>query len=327
MKLIPVLGASALFLCLTSLSTAQTEPREINAFYIGHSLISDIPDMVMALAAAHPDAGAFTFREQNIPGAPLRWQWDEQDRDTEIVEPTYQGLFHVHLPTGEYDTLVLTDSVPRGGPELVAESMDYTNRFAQFAWDANPHTQVVYYESWHCIHTGTEEGCSYDTVSPTRNLPWAKRLLADRPMWVSIVDHVREDNPQSPRATMAPAGTALASLVEAIDNGEVPGFESYTDLFEDDIHLNPYGKYFVACVHFATLYRLSPVGLPHEITNRWGGNYWDTPNWQGQSWSAPDPEAILQMQQIAWTVTANDPEGGIASIPANPDKGVQWVIE
>lgn len=324
MKRLATTAVACTTLLLLSPAAFSDEPDGINAFYIGHSLISDIPDMVMALAAAHPDAGEFTFRDQNIPGAPLRWNWEEQDRDSSIVEPNFQGLFHIHLPSGEYDTLVLTDSVPRGGEELIAESMDYTNRFAQFAWEANPHTRVIYYESWHCINTGTPDGCPYDTQSPTRHLPWAERLVADRPMWVSIVDHVRDENPQSPRADMIPAGTAFARLAEAIEDGDLPGFENYTNLFDDDIHPTPYGKYFVALVHFTAIYRMSPVGLPHDITNRWGVSYWDTPNWEGRSWSPPDPEAVLQMQQIAWEVVANDPEAGLASIPIREKN---WIIK
>lgn len=308
----PYCTMACLFLGFLLLQPGSTPAQETSrhAFYIGHSLISDIPDMVAALANAHPDV-AFTFREQFIPGAPLRWQWEERDRQSEY-EPSFQGRYHIHLATGEYDTLVATDSVPRGGEELVAESMDYLNRFARFAWDANPQTRVYYYETWHCTTTGTPDGCPYDTVSPTRHLEWRDRLIADRDMWLSLVNHVNEENPDSPTVYMIPGGTAIVSLVEAIGRDEVPGFETFLDLFEDDIHLNPYGRYFIACVHFATLYGITPEGLPFDITNRWGVRYWETPNWQGVTWPAPDPIAITRMQQIAWEVVSDDPATGIA---------------
>lgn len=294
--------------------SAQEPTGPLDVFYIGHSLVSDIPDMVRGLDRASGSAAVgMAFREQFIPGAPLRWQWEEQQRTT-TFEPVYQGAFHQHLPRGGYEVLVATDSVPRGGPGSVAESQDYLNRFARFAWEANPATRVYYYETWHCIDTGTPAGCAYDTSSPTRTLGWRDRLVADRPMWESLVDHVNRENPGRPRVHLVPAGTALVRLVAAIEAGELPGFATARDLFDDEIHLNPYGKYFVGCVHYATLLGRSPEGLTADVLDRWGRRYWDTPNWQGKQWPPPADEAVKRMQVIAWEVVSKDPAAGVYSV-------------
>jgi polyhydroxybutyrate depolymerase len=273
---------------------------EVRAFYIGHSLMSDIPDMVKALAEATPGI-SFRFKEQFTPGAPLRWQWDEKTRDPEKrspPEPQFRGFWFDVLPTKEWNALVLIDSVPRGNAEM-KETRQYAESFAREALAANPACTIYVYEPWHCIKSGTPEGCAYDTSSPTRTLAWAARLEADRAMWDDLVRDLGSALPNA-KVRLIPAGRALLALDRAVAAGNVPGVTSSAQLFDDDIHLNPYGKYFVACVHYATLFGRSPVGLPFEIKDRWGGPYWNHKNWQGKEWPPPKPETIAAMQCIAW---------------------------
>ena len=59
----------------------------------------------------------------------------------------------------------------------------------------------------------------------------------------------------------------------------------------DDIHASPLGVYFVAAVHFATLYRQSPVGLPAPAV------------------IGEDVARLLQC--IAWKTVVNDPRAGV----------------
>lgn len=286
---------------------AATETRRTSAFYIGHSLNSDIPDMVKALMDATPRE-SFRFREQFIPGAPLRWQWEEQAREPEKrarLERTHQGHWFDWLPDGSWNALVLVESVPRGAGEM-EESREYAGRLVAEAVKANPRTRIFIYEPWHCIKSGTPEGCRFDATSPTRSLPWVERLAADGPMWDGLVRSLREAHPRQ-EITLIPAGRAFIPLVTAIGEGRVPGFASVEDLFEDDIHPNPYGKYFVACVHYAAMTGRSPVGLPWDIKDRWGRSYWFTRSWQGKEWPSPDPEAVRLMQTIAWQVVRPDP--------------------
>lgn len=283
---------------VVSANTADGRAGEgAKVFYIGHSLMSDIPDMVQALAKS---AGIrFDFKEQFIPGAPLRWQWKEGR--SHRGEPQFQDNYDKALPDGNYDALVVTDGVPRGGAELEAETVDYLARFQAYATTQNPRCQVYYYETWHHITSGTPQNSEYDTASPRRTLRWRERLSADRAMWDGIVSEANKRNAGKGRPIlMIPAGRALAMLDDAVKRGEVPGIVKTRDYFDDEIHLNPYGKYFVACVHFAVLFNRSPVGLTGDAKGRWGESYWDTRNWQGKSWARPDPAAITAMQRIAW---------------------------
>lgn len=107
---------------ITSLSYLPVA-TPIHAFYLGHSLNSDKPDQVQAILAAQ-NMGNFTFREQFIPGSPLRWHWNEAapggsqpyiENGTYGFDPTFnQNLYHA-LDGGLISHLIVTDSVPRGG--------------------------------------------------------------------------------------------------------------------------------------------------------------------------------------------------------------------
>lgn len=59
----------------------------------------------------------------------------------------------------------------------------------------------------------------------------------------------------------------------------------------DDIHLSPLGIYFVALVHFATIYRQSPLGLPYPA-------------------QVGEPLARL-LQCVAWRTVVDDPRAGV----------------
>lgn len=306
-----------LLAAIAPLLSASAAERAVNAFYIGHSLTSDIPDMVQSLAASAPaSAGRFTFKEQFIPGAPLRWQWDKVAEFK--GEPQFRVRFDEALATGRYHALVVTDSVPRGGRELEAETADYLARFAKRAREHRPDIRVFYYETWHHVTSGTPENSPYDNASPRRTLRWRERLDADRPMWEAIVAAANQQAPAaagSQPIRIIPAGQALARFDDAVRAGKVPGFTDTRSFFDDEIHLNHHGKYLVACVHYAVLFGHSPVGLTLDVKGRWGSDYWDKPGWDGKTWNRPDPRAARIMQEIAWQVVAGHPQTGVPLRP------------
>lgn len=287
--------------------------RELAAFYIGHSLISDVPDMVQSLAASAPaEAGRLRFQEQFTPGAPLRWHWDQVEKFQ--GEPRFRVRYDHALASGRFDVLVVTDGVPRGGAELEAETADYLARFTRFAREHNPAIRVYYYETWHTITSGTPENSPYDKQSPRRHLRWRERLDADRAMWESIVDAANRAAPAavgSPPIRIIPAGQALARFDDAVRAGKVPGLADTRAFFHDDIHLNHYGKYLVACVHYAVLFGRPPTGLAIDLKERWGRDFWDAPTWDGKRWPRPDPAAVRVMQEIAWETVAGHPRTGV----------------
>lgn len=281
---IPVLAAITCALGQPWASVGQAQP--LQGFYVGHSLSDQIPDMVKSLSQDHP-AVAFDWVYQSIPGAPLRWQWQRMAaNDYTPTPPHFYGFYDAQhgLPTGQFDVLVLTESVPRYAA-ILDESFEYAAYFMEYALGFNPDTRVYLYEVWHCLDSGTPTGCDYDVPSAG----WRQRLDDDLPMWESIVNHLNSTFPAAPTVCLIPGGQGLARLHDAIALGEVPGMTSIEEVFSDRIHLTDVGKYYLAAIHFAAIHGLSPEGLTHQLQVWWGGHF-----------TAPTPAQAAVFQRLAW---------------------------
>lgn len=293
--------------CLVGLavSTTAIANDRFSVFYIGHSLMSDIPAMTRTLVES--DRGSrFSLRQQEIPGAPLRWQWEAKDRNDQF-EPHFGGRYDIHLSQGQFDTLVLTDSVPRGGPGMEAETVDYLGRIADFARQHRPDIRIYYYSTWHFLTSGTPNNSPYDKDAPNRNLKWRERIDADAKMWERIVNKVNAARPGAPPIKIIPGGTVLAALSDAIDDGQFTEWKSIRDLFSDDIHTNHYGKYAVALAHYAVLTGKSPVGLTSNLKDLWGRPYWNHKTWDGKIYPPMHPDTVKKMQEIVANTISTQP--------------------
>lgn len=278
----------------------------IDAYYVGHSLISDVPDMVAAFAAARAGVDgqpAFRFVEQFRLGASLLMQWEEMLAEPAArtpQPPPFRAHWFDALPQGGFDALVLVDSVPRGGDKLMRSTLQYADNFVGAARGRSPGLRVFFYEPWHCVHSGTRKGCDYDRYEHS-GMRWRQRIDADAPAWDAVVAGLRAAYPGTP-VGLIPGARGLAALHDAIAKGEVPGWTAIEkDAFDDDIHLNPYGKYFIACLHYAALSGRSPVGLPVAVADRAGASYWNVPNWQKKTYAPPGAALATRLQEIAWT--------------------------
>lgn len=285
-----ILLLPGLFICLIfNHISAQTS---INAFYIGHSLSDQIPDMVKSLS---DDAAlSFNWAYQWIPGAPLRWQWQRKDAlDYDPIPPHYRAFYDAQfgLAGGNFEVLVLTESVPRYHA-IIDETYQYADSFYVYAKRFNPGIKIYLYEDWHCLDSGTPAGCDYDVNASS----WRKRLSDDLPMWEGVVNYLNTKFKPSDPVCLIPSGQALARLYDSIQVGALPGIAKIEDIFADRIHLNDIGKYFVACTHFAAIHQKSPEGLTRQTQVWWGGDF--TP---------PSPALATKMQSIAWQAVKDYP--------------------
>jgi hypothetical protein len=243
---------------------------------VGHSLVNfDMPRMLSVLA---DDAGhTHSSGAQVLIGANLQWNWMHS------ADSAFEA--RVELPTGHWNTLVLTEAVPLDNHLTWSDTFLYAGNFHALALTANAQTQTYIYETWHCIHSGTPTGCDWDDHD---DIAWRQRLTLDLPKWRSIADHLNA-NFVGPPVRLVPAGQALALLHDRIAAGQVPGYTHVFQLFVDSIHLNSAGNYFIALVMYATLYERSPEGLTYEITNPFGTPY-----------VLPPPATAAAMQRVAW---------------------------
>ncbi len=302
----PVWKAVVLGVALLSFGPT-VQAQDLKAFYIGHSLSDQIAEMVKSLT---DDAGETTFdwAYQSIPGASLQWQWGRMAEEDYTAFPPHIYPFYDPtngLPAGDFDVLVMVDSVPRHWTEWGIETTyHYASLFLDYAQTNSPGIRVYLYEPWHCILSGTPTGCDWDIDSS----PWRQRLIDDLPMWESAVDYLNTHMAPTHPVRLIPGGQGLARLYDAIAADEVPGITSIEDLFDDDIHLTDVGKYYIACIHYAALHDQSPVGLTNQLQNTWGGDF--DP--------APTPEQAAVFQALAWeTVTEYRARAGYLSWRTN----------
>ncbi|QYK42266.1 MAG: hypothetical protein KF887_03810 [Paracoccaceae bacterium] len=272
---------------------------------IGHSLVGpDLPAMVEA-GLEHAGLPAEVSR-QVINGAPLSWNRTRAAEAEGVSGPE-------ELARGATDVLILTEALPLAAQVEWAGSRAAVADWAGLAWAARPDARVFVYETWHSLRSGPGTVIDGDPGAAT---PWPDRLEADLPVWWSLVEAANAARPPgAPAARLIPAGQAMGRLKTAIEAGSVPGLSRIEDLFDDDIHPNGRGLYFVALVHVGAITGQSPEGLPARLTR----------HWLNRAAVVPDDMAVA-MQRVAAAALADwraQEEAWLAAAPVP----VQPVVE
>ena len=223
-----------------------------NVLFIGHSLVGPtMPRMfnVFMEDIGHPDRAAI----QIINGSSLRYNWENG--------ATAQGVnAREVLLDGTYDAVIVTEAVPLDTHLQYSDTYGYAQRYFDLAVGANPDTQFYVYETWNSIG-------DYPSV-------WRDRLDQDLSKWEGIADYIDANAPAGAKPVLIiPAGQAMARLYDAIEAGQVPGLTSIRDIFDDDIHLNDIGNWFIASIQAATISGVDPGTLPIATTNPWDKPY------------------------------------------------------
>ncbi|THD83639.1 hypothetical protein E7811_10205 [Aliigemmobacter aestuarii] len=283
------------FLSAEEFSARHAEPLPppagpMTVYHLGHSLVGrDMPAMLAQLAG-------HTHHSQLGWGASLKQHWEPDEPvpgfDTENAHPAHRPAREA-IASGGYDAVILTEMVEIRDAIRYHDSGRCLAEWARAARAANPDVRIYLYETWHRLD---------DPAG------WTDRIRDDLPgQWEAIM---RKAMAQEGTGTihLIPAGTAMAALVARIEAGEVPGLARREDLFgknpdgtQDMIHPNDLGAYFVALVHYATLYHRSPEGMPHALIRA-----------DGRPADAPSPEAARIMAQVAWQTVSGYAATGVA---------------
>ncbi|WP_425045856.1 hypothetical protein [Primorskyibacter sp. S87] len=250
--------------------------------FVGHSLFGQTnPDM---LDAVLPET--VRVEAQIINGAPLKWNW-ENGADAEGTNA------RAVLPQGGINAVILTEAVPLAGNFEWNDTVTYATRFYELAVSSDPQTRVFLQETWHSLKSGTGVEVEFD---PGGDVPWRDRLDQDLPVWQSIVDAVNS-SASGPEMELLPAGQAMARLHDEIAAGTVPGLKDIRDVFQDDIHPNDFGFYYLTMLQYAVLTGEHPRGLPRRLKSRWG-----------QQFRPLTPVLAARLQDLAWDVAQNIPD-------------------
>jgi hypothetical protein len=228
------------------------EPRGgLQLFWVGHSLMNtDVPWIVKGIAES---AGLTTmYRQQLNIGAALRANWEQPTKFNNIPvwndqvgrDEDWGANPTIELPTGKYDALLLTEAIP---VDKQIDSALYAGNYVDLALRGKKDTALYLYETW-------------DFVVSNNWAAWRTRIDEWRPVWEKIADDVMAKRPGT-TMHIVPGGQAMAALYDAIKSkGSVGSLTDIKQVFEDDIHLNPTGNYFVALVSYATVFRRDPSG-------------------------------------------------------------------
>lgn len=236
-----------------------------STYFVGHSLVGHtMPEMLNQLALSK--GINYSSSRQVINGAPLKYNWENPDRG-EI------GNYTLDLSTANYNTLILTEAIPLDNHITWSDTnVMASNFYNYFDIYINNGTSYIY-ETWHCLNSGTPEGCAYDDGD---TVLWRERLDQDLSKWEAIADYINNQNSNA-NTKLIPAGQAMALLYDEIALNNLNGITNISDFYSDDIHLNDMDNYYIACVMYATLFNDTPIGLTREINNPWGTPY-ETPD-------------------------------------------------
>lgn len=265
----------------TVMSTAPSlpPPAEQRIFISGHSLTDrPLPDYLAAIAESlgtHTD-----WNQQNLPGssleartrgdAPTSSDWTGyrrgKNRDGEGIDVVAELRRPQTIDNKPYDALVVTEIDALLDYIVLFDTVRYLRHFHDRIVESNPRATTYLYEAWLGIH---------DKDDPRR---WIAYERAASPVWQCLATRINlslANEARSDRIQSLPAASALASLVERATTGAgLPGVTSPTvrqtldRLFADDVHLKPFGVYYVALVSYAIIYRRPPIGAwrPAEVS-------------------------------------------------------------
>jgi hypothetical protein len=220
------------------------------------------------------------FGRQMIPGAPLEWLWAHPNDGFQVEQfgyptkafPNYQWdaislqPFDRHLDT---DTKNISDYI-----DLALKN------------PANKNTRFFIYARWPRMSKGGKgvqfDRNNYGKADPdpakitdyAQIDPWDKLWM--RPYtggwdgseesaayFEKLTKTLREKRPDV-QVFMIPVGHVMAALNTKMEKGEVPGFKSIWDVYNDGIHLNPVGGYIVGATFFMAFTKENPAGLSSE---------------------------------------------------------------
>jgi pimeloyl-ACP methyl ester carboxylesterase len=199
------------------------------------------------------------------------------------------------LRAGKVDVLTLS---------CMHEPYEGIDKFADLAFEHNPSVRITLQEFWIPFDTfewpfkGDPKSVDFDAAT-------SKGLRAlHAPHFKALDERVARINGKLGKKVMyvAPAGQEVVALREKVMAGKVPGIDKQSDLFTDKLgHPKAPIEALAAYVHFAVIYRQSPVGLPLPAVLAKSKN----PRWDGK--------LNRVLQEIAWEAVTQHPLSGVSA--------------
>ena len=226
---------------------------------VGHSLVNEaVPRYLVGLAKEM--GKQISMSVQLIPGAPLEWQWK---RHADVANGVPGNPHFTNLRVGlksaspPFDVLVLAERVDISASIKWHDSEGYSKLWRDLVVQANPTARMFMYTTW-----AGYANDQYWPGIPTR-AAWRSRTQTDGELFEKLVRDTNALIPSGPKFMVIPGHRAMMALYDAVQSGVIDWAPAgINHFFLDYIHLNDIGNYYIALVHYATIYRSSPVGAP-----------------------------------------------------------------
>ena len=305
-----VVGAVLLSL-VSALSWAQTgppsatgtrEPRSLDAAVVhsGHSLTDPVVWVIGSMALASGGRRRSNDRS-TVPGSSLETRWNE--------DHGAPGPVNARLAIADYAVMSITQAAPIGPSEWLenlAQDLEVWYDHAVTNGDGGAGADVYLYSTWPHVHNDPEWGTA------EWELPFRQRLDNENARWEYFQDYVNDRRPAGAAPIhMIPGTQMMMRIYDDLQTGSVPDATDIYDFIEeyqrmnpserDGIHLDRYGVYGIASLHYAVIYRRSPIGLPNVLQFEEYGAKVTVP-----------PALARYLQEIAWEIATTYPRAGLA---------------
>lgn len=279
----------------TTVPAPSAPVASVNAFYFGHSLVDqDMPLMVGSFAKArgrslvsHGQLGwgaslksHYGWNGRFDASAPLGFVEENRGR------PFFVGEGKARLQAVRYDVLVIAEC--KGySPADADETVEYATRLVTLAREASPTIRVFLYGNW------------LDRKEFADDEAWRTMTESKISWWEAVADRVNAEI-EGPDIHVLPGGPILVRVAREAALGKLPGLR-VDDLFrgDDGLHVSDRGFYVIALMHYAAIFRETPVGLPVET---------ETEDGPAETLSA---ESASRIQQLVWDVLKHYPRSGV----------------
>jgi hypothetical protein len=233
---------------------------------------------------------ACSWGRHMTPGTPLWLLWqDESMKDVEYYPNNnqYGAVLAAPLTNRLRDTawdVVTLQVYPMNGDGLTSSGISAVTAargFAAAAYQGNPNCQIYIHES----HPTFKD---YPTPNAASNNP--PYMTNDTNMYRPIADSLRHYFPSNPPALVVPANPVWHRMRQLVNAGNAPGLSSYLDLYAADSgHASANGRYLLATLFYATIYKQDPHGImtsgfkhlgwtsgvAWSVTSTFGSTVWD----------------------------------------------------
>lgn len=271
----------------TQISSTNNSRLSLRVIQSGHSLTDPIPEILKGMLTARGIRNPVMARS-TIPGSPMSWRWDNA--------PGY-GEPDARADIGKYDVLVLTEGVSMSLTLPHHKSDELALRWFKNTWSkgkGGKGAETILYASW--VHVTSGPNWENPYKDPEGQIPFRKRLPLEFARWEQVANYVNTNRPKgSPAMRIIPGPLLMAALYDEIQAGRAPGLNNISDVFEDEIHVNDKGAYFIALAHYAVIYGQNPRGLPYNL---------------GLA-KPPSRDLAIWMQDLVWKVVTNYKGSGV----------------